>query len=268
MRTRNPKIVDMRGTLPVHETRRFARRRLSDIRGIVIHQTLGDYNVTGIAKYHVSEECHISPGEGCPAICYTYFIEKDGTVIQCNDLEAVTWSQGGKVGPPLPMTRSNYNYVAVVLRGDFSGKGHKGKAEPTEEQLEAVRRLWAYLQSELDLPEDMLFGHDDFGKKACPGTATRKVIDEICKAGLKVKLHLPKTVENWQRGLVRLGHDLGEYGSKQDGVDGDWGDASQEALVAFQAKHSITGGKRDAPTAVMFATELAKLPPEKKKGGK
>ena len=153
MRIRKPKIVDMRGKLPVHASRKFGRRKASDVRGVVYHQVLLNATVTQVAAYHVSEESHISPGQGCPGICYTFFVDLDGTVYQCNDVEAITWSQGGKKAPPLPMTRSNSNFLAVVFRGDFSGKGHKGKDEPTEAQLDAARRLWHHLREEFGLSD-------------------------------------------------------------------------------------------------------------------
>lgn len=259
---RRPQINDLRRELPVHESRRFARRAVSDIRGVVFHQTLGDYSVTGIAKYHVSEECHIAPGVGCPGICYTYFVDTDGTIYLCNDHEAVTWSQAGSTAP-LPMTRGNTNYLAVVFRGDFAGKDHKG-GEPTEAQLESARALWEWLRADLALPEDMLFGHFDFGKPACPGNTLSKLIADVCAEGLDVKGNLPRSIEDWQRGLVDLGYDLGTWGENKDGVDGDWGDASRRALLAFQADEGLGLGDRDAPTATRLATRLAEVRPKKK----
>jgi len=265
MRVRKPKITDLRGQLAVHPARRFGRRRLEDIRGVVFHQQLSDGTVYAVARYHVSEECHISPGKGCPGICYTFAIDTDGTIYQCNDLEAITWSQGGSE-PPLPMTRGNTNYLAVMFRGDFTGKGHRGRHTPSEAQLESARVLWEWLRADLGLPEDMLFGHHDFGKPACPGTVLSELITTICAAGLDVKGNLPRSIEDWQRGLVRLGYDLGRWGKAKDGVDGHWGEDSQVALQKFQADQGwVISGERDAPTATALATHLATLPPPKSK---
>ena len=193
--------------------------------------------------------------------------EADGTIYWCNDLEAVTWSQDGATPPPLPMTRSNMNYLAVCFRGDFRGKGHKG-GKPTEAQLDAARALWTWLRHDLDLPEDMLFGHSDFGKGSCPGTDLSKVITDICGAGLDVKGNLPRTIEDWQRGLVRLGCDLGDWGKKKDGVDGDWGEDSQVALEKWQTSEGLATGTRDAPTSTGLAIRLAELPPPPKSKGR
>jgi len=259
---RRPQIADLRGQLAVHPDRRFGRRPLEAIRGVVFHQTLGDFSVQGIAKYHVSRVSHISPGVGCPGICYTFFIDTDGAVYQCNDLEAITWSQGGSE-TPLPATRRNTNFLAVVFRGDFRGRGHKGN-NPTEAQLVAGRALWLYLRDLLGLSEDSLFGHHDFGKPACPGTRLSKLIADIRSEGLDILGNLPRTRKGWQRALVRLGHDLGPWGPKKDGVDGQWGEASQAALVAFQKAEGLTPGALDTATSVRLAERLAVLPVVKK----
>jgi hypothetical protein len=261
---RRPKIIDLRGQLATHPTRRFRRRRLEDVHGVVFHQALGDGTVRGIARYHVSEESHISPGRGCPGICYTFFVDTDGAIYQCNDLEAVTWSQGGPTPPPLPMTRPNTNYLAVCFRGDFRGKGHHG-GNPTDAQLAAGRALWAWLRDDLGLSEDSLFGHHDFGKPACPGTALSKLIAEVCAEGLDVKGNRPRGIKAWQAGLKRLGYDLGAWGPKKDGVDGQWGKDSQTALLAFQKVEGLSPGAMDAATSTRLAERLAALPkPEPK----
>lgn len=258
MRARIPKIVDLRGQLATHTSRRFGRRSLEDIHGVVFHQALADHTVRGIARYHVSEESHLAPGQGCPGICYTFFIDPDGTIYQCNDLEAITWSQGGST-PPLPMTRGNTNYLAVCFRGDFRGKGHKG-GDPTDAQLAAGRALWAWLRDDLGLSEDSLFGHHDFGKPSCPGTALSKLIAEVCAEGLDVKGNRPRGIRAWQQGLKRLGYDLGAWGPKKDGVDGQWGEDSQVALLAFQKAEDLKAGAKDAATSTRLAERLAALP--------
>lgn len=42
-------------------------------------------------------------------------------------------------------------------------------------------------------------------------------------------------VKSWQRILKRFGYDLGTYGPNKDGVDGDFGNATDSATKAFQA---------------------------------
>lgn len=47
------------------------------------------------------------------------------------------------------------------------------------------------------------------------------------------------TAEQRQRALVKLGYDLGRFGPDGDGVDGDWGRASDTALSAFQRQRGL-----------------------------
>lgn len=42
-----------------------------------------------------------------------------------------------------------------------------------------------------------------------------------------------------QEMLVKLGYDLGDYGAKKNGVDGDYGSATEKAVIAFQQKYEI-----------------------------
>ena len=47
------------------------------------------------------------------------------------------------------------------------------------------------------------------------------------------------TAKQRQRALVLLGYDLGDFGPKEDGVDGDWGRASDGALTEFQQQNDL-----------------------------
>lgn len=51
-------------------------------------------------------------------------------------------------------------------------------------------------------------------------------------------------VENLQRLLVGHGHDLGNYGPEGNGVDGDFGQATEDALKEFQRAHVDAEGKQ------------------------
>jgi len=46
-----------------------------------------------------------------------------------------------------------------------------------------------------------------------------------------------------QQALVDLGYDLGDYGSKGDGVDGDFGPATKDAVIKFQTDKGISPNK-------------------------
>lgn len=251
-----PPVVDIRAKVARQTGVDFARRSLTDIRGVVLHQELGGGDVYSVARYHTSPECHIAPGKGCPSICYTFFVDYDGSILQVNDLEAVTWSQGGH-GVPVEGTKANTNFLAVCFRGDFSGVEHEGKADPTPAQVAAAGDLWRWLRDSLDLPAVTLYGHHDFGKPACPGFALTALIETLRAEPDVLAALTPLTVEEWQRALVRLGYDLGRFGPELDGVDGEWGGRSAVSLVAFQRSRGVPRtGLRDAHTARQVAHAL------------
>ena len=51
-------------------------------------------------------------------------------------------------------------------------------------------------------------------------------------------------VESLQRLLIGHGYDLGTYGPNRDGVDGDFGQATEDALTAFQRAHVDAEGRQ------------------------
>ena len=48
-------------------------------------------------------------------------------------------------------------------------------------------------------------------------------------------------VRDIQRILVTIGYVLGNTGKTKDGVDGDFGDTTEEAIINFQADHDLEG---------------------------
>lgn len=239
------------------KNKRWGRRRLKDIQGLVVHQSAmpGEHDrdeLEAIARYH-SGPNHIS-STGAPGMCYTWAIDKVGNVYLCNDPQAITWSQGGGVNP-FPGTKNNTNFMSVCILGDFSGPSYRGRdIEPTEAQLDALKALWRGLSRYYEMDSHMLLTHAMFGKENCPGRTLAFEVHKLRTQGLT----LPRTVKQWQQGLVDLGYNLGAYGPKRDGVDGDWGGLSRTALLKFQREHRVQAtGWRDDMTAVELAWALA-----------
>ena len=46
-------------------------------------------------------------------------------------------------------------------------------------------------------------------------------------------------VKDLQAKLVKLGYDLGDYGTNKDGIDGEYGNATVKAVLAFQQKNNL-----------------------------
>lgn len=198
----------------------------------------------------------MSPPTAVP-LNYTFFIDKEGTVFLCNDLEAKTWSIGG--APPFPIkgkakASSNAHFLSVVVGGSFNSRHNRTGEEPTLEQVLALMMLISTLTqggsmngcpfeaSESDqatvrgyvhgalshLSSADLYGHFDFGKGACPADTLEGLIRAIRSQGRPIRESSRiESVHDWQARLKELGF----YDSK---VDGLWGPMSRKALISFE----------------------------------
>ena len=160
-------ITNQIATLPWNKHLRWSPRKLTRIDRIIIHQELGDAPVAAVNNYHINPN-HISP-RGCPHFCYHYGIEKSGEIIQANILTDVTWHTTGQ----------NTTGIGIMLVGNFSGPGHEtSNPAPSTEQFTALTELCEYLLQAFALDWNHVYGHCDFGKKACPGYAVEEWIKE------------------------------------------------------------------------------------------
>ncbi|MCT4637438.1 MAG: N-acetylmuramoyl-L-alanine amidase [Bacteroidales bacterium] len=214
------KIVDRIDQLPWHPNRVWQKREISSIKKIIIHQELGNSNVKGVNKYHISPN-HISK-RGCPHFCYHFGIEKDGTIIQANSLKDITWHA----------TNHNSNSVGIMLVGNFKGKGYDlGVSGPNNDQLKALEFLVKGLLSDLDLSYNNVYGHSDFGKPACPGYATDNWISDFKRRMSQTRNLL--SVNEMQTILKSLNL----YDGK---IDNDLNMETIAAIKEFQFKHGLT----------------------------
>jgi hypothetical protein len=246
-----PFVVDGRKTLPHHATKRWSRRDPSDIKSVVLHQSLEERgSAAGNSKYHVGPN-HISD-TGLPGLSYCGFIEKDGKLHLANDIEDVTWSQGTEV----IAGDENHLYIAFCIGGNFSGPGYKGTQEPTLEQLHSVALLWQELKAMFNLKNNQLFGHYDFGKPACPGYVLMKFIDGVNAdrdwVGSEFNFG---TIDGRQKALQKLGF----FTIVEDTI-GEWDLNSKGALIAFQRKAGLAADGvwgRNTEAAIVAALEKA-----------
>jgi hypothetical protein len=243
-------VTDHRRALPHHSTKKWTRRMASEIKGLVVHQSLEEHGTaSGNAKYHVGPN-HISD-TGLPGLAYTLFIEKSGVVLLANDLEDVTYSQG-----TLSLDGDeNRLYMSICVGGNFSGPGYVGSQEPTDDQILSLRQLWVRLKDLFKWDNSQLFGHYHFGKPACPGFALMKYVDAV---NTLMGAHLVEaqlvTIPGRQDALKKLGFwdtSVDEFGS--------WGPESKGALMKYQKAHQLkVDGVWGRYTETSVRAELAK----------
>lgn len=251
-------ILDVRASIPVHthygEPRySWPRRSLDDIAGLCIHHSAShNDDPVRTARYHSSPGEHITrDSRGCPGLTYGLVItEREQPPLLVNDLEHATWSQGGKRSSP---GDENRHLLALLVMGKFTHE-----RAPIYSQLCRLWQLVHQLQTALNLPPCALFGHFDFGKATCPGPQIERSIRYRRGRGATPGL---VTSTDWQRALVGLGCDLGDYGPGRDGVDGVWGAKSSAALKAYQRERGIriTGECDPITGAVLQRDILARL---------
>ena len=145
-------------------------RRLNGINEIIIHQAASQGTMAAINSYHTSEQSHISPGRGCPHICYTFVIDRDGRSYQVNNIEDVTWHCKSR----------NQEAIGLLVCGDFNASGHDyiGKdGDPTPDVLEELACLVEYIKD--ILPNEIKIScHSDYGKPNCPGNSLEAWVKE------------------------------------------------------------------------------------------
>lgn len=134
-----------------------------------MHQELANGTVVAVNNYHITPGPNnsLSP-KGAPHFAYHYGIDLDGSVHKANPHSATAWHCRGQ----------NSKSVGVMVAGDFSGEGHEGTAEPSPLQLRNLNLLLDQLVTELQLTNDNIYGHENFGKPACPGYI---IMDELNK---------------------------------------------------------------------------------------
>lgn len=152
-------IIDLRGKLPVHASKRYNSRKLADIRSIAIHHSLTTQgSAEAFARYHVTTN-------GWPGIGYAYVVGRDGAVYQCWDHVIVSYHVGN----------SNRHALGICMVGDFRTQ------RPTAEQYAATLELVRHLQKQL--PNAVVVkGHSeypDYAWKACPVISMDKFRNDL-----------------------------------------------------------------------------------------
>lgn len=194
--------------------KKWRRRGIEELQGLVVHQTAGGDDVRRLIAYHTQPN-HISD-TGLPGAAYTLFVNKRGDVYLLNDFEDVTWSHGYKALPG----DENRMYLSICFGGRFRPAG---KGRPTAAQLDVLHRVWAMFKAEFGFTDLDLYGHCDFGKPNCPGDDLREAIEQY-----------NAQVAHGLDGLIDVQRALSTLGFQPGAIDGVWGSKTQAALQRFR----------------------------------
>ncbi len=207
--------------------KKWRRRSIKGLKGMVWHQELGWGSVEAVARYHTGKNSHLCKG-GAESISYTFAIRRDGQIILCNDLNKATWSQGykGRKGD------ENAEFIGVMFEGMFHGQNitDSSAGEPNFQQMLSAMILWHVCKELWNWHEDDLYGHHIFDKPACPGDTLQTVINAIRINSTQEQqvTYDFRTGKGRQQALKALDYYKGK-------VDGIWGPRSRGALIKFQS---------------------------------
>jgi len=130
---------------------------------IIIHHTAVSREKNAV-QFQAVKNYHISKGWG--DIGYHYFIGPDGTVKVGRTEETP--------GAHCYQESMNYKSIGICLTGFFDVE------DPTERQLESLKKLVQKLRVKYGISASNVVGHRHFAPKTCPGTRfTDKMIEEV-----------------------------------------------------------------------------------------
>lgn len=234
-------LIDRIATMPKGPGH-WDKRSLAHILGVCIHQN-GSPNTTDpikTAEYHTGPN-HIAE-TGLPGICYDFAIpDTQDPPWLVSEIDDVTYAQGN---PKLPGAE-NEHLISIIVMGGFDAPGYKGYTSgPTTNQTKKLIMLVEWLKRSFGFGDEGIFGHYHFGKAACPGYTLASWIELEREGSPDLD-----SVKDWQNALLTWNSNcLPKYGA-----DGDWGNESRRALIAFQkAKHLQVTGLQDPFTELML----------------
>lgn len=134
-------------SLPKHQTQRYRKRKLSQIKNIVVHHFAGNISVYEAAEYHVSK--------GWPGIGYTIVIDGPKSYMT-NDLDTICYG----------VAKNNTACLSVSVRGNYE---NELPASFTLNELENVIHILRGILGPLPVKV-----HSDFVNTKCPGAKLRE----------------------------------------------------------------------------------------------
>ena len=144
-------MIDIRGKLPKHKTKRYRVRR-ERVRGIVIHHSAGSARkpLVKMAKYFVSRW-----GRNWPGFAYHYVLDANGQLYYTQDRDLASYHT----------RHANEWTVGLLVQGNFA----RGRT-PTLEQIDRLGDAVSEIALQNGVDDDAVYTHSDFTKPACPGS--------------------------------------------------------------------------------------------------
>ena len=195
-------VYDVRHLFPEVQNRHYERRKLSDIKRLVVHHsaTRQPHSIQdALAVLKSIQDWHTGAtlgGQGWPAIGYHLAIDGEGRAYWLHGLEVASYHA----------RQANADGIGLVLLGTFTAG-----ILPAPHLLRQVESVWAGLEGHLEHGLD-LYGHREVqtDPTTCPGEWW---------AGTKPTLRRPSKV-NWQEVVFYANWALQRVAAREDPRDG------------------------------------------------
>lgn len=235
-------------------------QRTEKIQYIVIHYTGSE----GTAANNVS---YFNGGNrGASA---HYFVGQNGEIREyCDPVKWYAWHCGGSLESshhPYYGKCTNRNSIGIEICTHYNGSAWTFTADAVNSAVELTK----YLMQKFSVPADRVIRHWDVTGKSCPRVPGWGAVGgsgewdkfkaRLGGAAPSVDVSLSKgdsgsAVEEMQKMLIACGYSCGKWGA-----DGDWGNGTDQAVLAFQRDHGLSvDGVYGPKTKAVLTAEYAK----------
>ncbi len=209
------------------------KKKIIKLKGIVIHYT-GNYDKGADAK------ANRNYFNGTNDAVSAHYIADDKTIIRCVPDDEIAYHVGAKsytsIGQKIREGSYTPNYFLIGIEMCVNSDGDWKKT------YQNTVELAAYLLQKYKLTVLDLYRHYDITGKICPAMMINEADWNVFREAVKKKMDRPvlrigskgEEVRELQENLIKLGYDLGKWGA-----DGDFGNATYEAVKKLQKDHGL-----------------------------
>jgi len=211
--------------------------KLGEVKGLVVHWSAYPKALSvdeEMAQVRQIQDLHQND-RGWNDIAYNFCVGDSGNLYEARGFGNRSAAQGGNTREEV--NHNNKHYLAVCWLG-----GSKPDDSPSKEAVLAVKELWREINGDIR-------PHSSFKQTNCPGDNWRKWIDgRLTFVPEEVKAQ--ETVQEVTRSILIKKGDKGTQveeiqimlnlvNKTEIGVDGDFGNRTLAAVVAFQKKYKL-----------------------------